>query len=67
MANEPPSESVYELVAAAAAVIRRWDADNVNAGLMDQDIERLRDAMREAGRGLTIRSDYVHHPAWDVP
>ena len=56
--DEPLSDSVYELVAAAARVIRRWDADDVNAGLMDQDIERLRDAMREAGRGLTIRPDH---------
>lgn len=50
-------DSAYELVAAAAKVILRWDADDVDAGAMDRDIERLRDAMREAGRGLTIRPD----------
>jgi hypothetical protein len=49
MADEStPTESVYDLVAAASAVIRRWDADDVDAGAMDQDIERLRSAITEA-------------------
>jgi hypothetical protein len=56
--TEPPVDSLYELVAAAAAVIRRWDTDNIDTGAMDQDIEHLRDTMREAGRGLTIRPDH---------
>jgi hypothetical protein len=43
--------ATHEILKAARVVIARWDGDDVDAGAMDRDVERLRRACDEFPAG----------------
>lgn len=59
--SDETDQWVEALRRAALAVADRWDADEVDAGLMDDDIERLRPAV---GRTVTTPETTERASAW---